>query len=298
MTLEVREAAIRSIIGEPAEVERLATGFDFTEGPIWHRSGRYLIFSDMPGDHMRRWSEAGGVTTFRKPTHMANGNAYDRQGRLLTCEHATSRVTRTDAGGDIQVLATHHQGKQLNSPNDIVVRSDGGVYFTDPTYGRMEYYGVKRSPELSFRGVYRIEEDASKLTLLADDFAQPNGLCFSLDERRLFVNDTERGHIRVFGVAASGTLTGGEIWADVKGGGQGAPDGLKIDSLGNVYCCGPGGLHVYDPRGVSLGVIRLPEVTANFTWGGDDLKSIFLTASTSLYRVRTATPGLASIAAA
>jgi gluconolactonase len=297
MTLEIRDPKIREIVHSNLAVERLASGFDFTEGPIWNRSGQYLIFSDMPGDQMRRWNQAGGIATFRKPSNMANGNAYDPQGRIVTCEHATSRVTRTDRQGAISVLATHYRGKELNSPNDIVVRTDGGIYFTDPTYGRLEYYGVKRDPELDFRGVYRIEGDGSRLTLLADDFAQPNGLCFSLDEQQLFVNDTERGHIRVFDVASDGTLSGGKVWADVRGDGQGAPDGLKIDSCGNVYCCGPGGLHVHAPDGQSLGVIRMPEVTANFTWGGPDLLDIFLTASTSLYRVRTLVAGLTRLAA-
>jgi gluconolactonase len=298
MTLEIRSDRIKEIFGSDVVIERLATGFDFTEGPSWSRSGQYLIFSDIPGDHMRRWSEADGVTTFRKPSNMANGNAYDPQGRIVTCEHATSRVTRTDRQGAISILATHYRGKELNSPNDIVVRTDGGIYFTDPTYGRMEYYGVKRDPELDFRGVYRIEGDGSCLTLLADDFAQPNGLCFSLDEQQLFVNDTERGHIRVFDVAGGGTLSGGKVWADVNGEGPGGPDGLKIDSSGNVYCCGPGGLHVHAPDGQSLGVIRMPEVTANFAWGGLELRDIFLTATTSLYRVRTLVPGLARITAA
>jgi len=295
MTLEVRDRRITEVVGAEVKVDRVATGFGFTEGPIWHRSGGFLIFSDIPGNTMHKLDDAGVTTTFRKPSQMANGNTYDRQGRILTCEHATSRVTRTASDGSISVLASHHQGKELNSPNDIVVKSDGGIYFTDPTYGRMEYYGVKRDPELSARGVYRVEDDASRLTLLADDFAQPNGLCFSLDERRLFVNDTERGHIRVFEVGANGLLSAGKVWADVKGEGEGGPDGLKIDALGNVYCCGPGGLHVFDPEGHSLGVIRVPEVLANFTWGGPGLRTIYLTASQSLYRVRSFMPGLERI---
>jgi gluconolactonase len=190
------------------------------------------------------------------------------------------------------VLATHYEGRELNSPNDIVVKSDGRIYFTDPTYGRMPYYGVERPQQLDFQGVYRVDPDGANLTLLADDFSQPNGLCFSLDEKRLFVNDTERGHIRVFDVGADGGLTGGSVWAEVKGEGAGGPDGMKIDSRGNLYCCGPGGLHVFSPEAQSLGVIRVPEVVANFTWGDEDKKSLFLTASGSLYRVRTRTPGI------
>jgi gluconolactonase len=272
MTAEVRDELFRKVVGDDPPIERLATGFAFTEGPIWHPREKHLTFSDMPGDHMRRWTAAGDIQTFRKPSNISNGNTYDRTGRMLTCEHATSRITRTEPDGAISVLATHYDGKQLNSPNDIVVKSDGRIYFTDPTYGRMPYYGVERKPDLGFRGVYRVDEDGSGLTLLADDFAQPNGLCFSRDERRLFVNDTDRGHIRVFDVA---------------------PDGMKIDRDGNLYCCGPGGLHVFAPDARSLGVVRMPEPVANFTWGEEDLRTIFLTASTSLYRVRTMTPGVA-----
>jgi len=292
VSAEVRDPRFRDVVGSEVKLERLAGGFEFTEGPIWHPREKHLTFSDMPGDHMRRWTAAGGVVTFRKPSNMTNGNTYDRRGRMLSCEHATSRVTRTDRDGTIAVVATHFQGKQLNSPNDIVVKSDTRIYFTDPTYGRMPYYGVERACELDFRGVYRMEEDGSALTLLADDFDQPNGLCFSRDERRLFVNDTERGHVRVFDVSDDGQLSGGAVWAKVIGTGEGAPDGMKIDREGNLYCCGPGGVHVFSPEAMCLGVIEVPEVVANFTWGEDDLKTIFFTASSSLYRTRTKTPGV------
>lgn len=292
MSAEIRDDRFRAVVGEDVVVDKLAGGFIFTEGPIWHPYEKHLTFSDMPGDHMRRWTESGGVGTFRKPSNKANGNTYDSAGRMLTCEHATSRVTRTEADGSITVLATHHDDNELNSPNDIVVKRDGRIYFTDPTYGRMPHYGVERATELDFRGVYRVEADGSGLTLLANDFAQPNGLCFSTDEKRLFVNDTDRGHIRVFDVGDDGLLSGGGVWAEVTGEGEGAPDGLKIDRDGNVYCCGPGGLHVFAPDATPLGVIRVPEVVANFTWGGNDLKTIFLTASTSLYRAPTRTPGV------
>ena len=282
------------IVGPVLELEKLGSGFAFTEGPVWHPAEQHLIFSDMPGDHMRRWSAADGVTTFRRPSNKANGNAYDRLGRMLTCEHATSRVSRTELDGSITVLATHYQGLELNSPNDIVVKSDGRVYFTDPSYGRMPYFGVERPQQLAFQGVYRMDADGGDLTLLAADFGQPNGLCFSRDERQLFVNDTERSHIRVFDVDADGLVSGGAVWAEVTGEGAGGPDGMKIDSAGNVYCCGPGGVHVFAPDASHLGVIAVPEVVANFTWGDSDMQSLFLPASTSLYRVRTRTPGIAA----
>jgi gluconolactonase len=271
--------------------EKLGTGFLFTEGPVWHPTGKFLLFSDMPGDHMRRWSAADGVTTFRNPCDMSNGLTYDRQGRLIACEHATSRVTRTEPDGRIVALATHYQGKQLNSPNDIVVAAAGGIYFTDPPYGRAKFYGVERPPELSFQGVFRVGPDPGSPELLVDDFDRPNGLCFSLDERRLFINDTARQHVRVFDVTPGGTLRNGRVWAETKGDKPGAPDGMKIDAAGNVYCCGPGGIHVFDPDGNVTEVIEVPEYTANFAWGDDDFRSLFITASTSLYRIRTKVPG-------
>ena len=272
--------------------EKLGTGFLFTEGPVWHPTGKFLLFSDMPGDHMRRWSATGGVTTFRKPCHKSNGLTYDRRGRLVTCEHASSRVTRTEADGRIVAIATHFAGKELNSPNDIVCKGDGGVYFTDPPYGRAKFYGVERPQELSFQGVYRVGADPMSPELLVDDFDRPNGLCFSLDERRLFINDTARQHIRVFDVAPNGTLRNGRLWAETKGDKPGAPDGMKIDSGGSVYCCGPGGIHVFDAEGALREVIEVPEYSANFAWGDDDYRSLFITASTSLYRIRVTTPGL------
>ena len=292
MTVEIRDERLRQIIQATADLERLATGFDFTEGPIWNHVEKHLTFSDMPGDHMRRWTANDGISTFRMPSNKANGNAFDRAGRMVTCEHATSRVTRTEADGSIKVLASHYQGKELNSPNDVVVSSSGSIYFTDPTYGRLEYFGVPRDTELAFQGVYRIDDDGGSLTLLADDFMQPNGLCFTPDEKRMYINDTEAGHIRVFDVAGDGGLSGGEIWADVVGEGNGAPDGLKVDVDGNVYCCGPGGIHVFADDATSLGVIKVPEVAANFCWGDADMMSLFITASTSLYRVRAKIPGL------
>lgn len=291
MNVEIRDDRFRDVVGDDVEFEQLGSDFAFTEGPIWHPHEKHLTFSDMPGDHMRRWSAEGGIATFRQPCNKANGNAYDTQGRIVSCEHATSRVTRTEADGSITVLATHYDGKELNSPNDIVVSRDGAIWFTDPTYGRMPYFGVERDCELDFRGVYRIDPANGALTLLVDDFGQPNGLCFSRDGQRLFVNDTERQHVRVFDVAADGTLANGQVWCETSGEGEGAPDGMKIDSQENLYTTGPGGIHVFSADATCLGVILVPEGTANFAFGDDDLKSLFITASTSLYRTRVKVPG-------
>lgn len=292
MSIIVRDAGMERIVSAEAEVVQVATGFLFTEGALWHPREQYLLFSDMPGDVIRRWDEKNGVQVFRRPSQMSNGLTYDRQGRLLACHHATSSVTRTEADGTITTLATHYRGRALNSPNDIVVKSDGSIYFSDPSFGRMEFYGVPREQELDFRGVFRLGPDG-EMTLLADDFSQPNGLCFSLDEQLLYVNDTERGHIRVFDVMADGTIGNGRLFASTRGDEPGAPDGMKIDSQGNLYSCGPGGIHVFAPGGEWLGVIRIPEVCANFTWGGPALQTLFVTASTSLYAVEVRVPGRA-----
>lgn len=289
--MEIRHPNFVDIVGD-ASLERLATGFGFLEGPVWHPDEKWLVFSDIPKNRMHRWRPSGEVEVFREPSQMANGNTIDREGRLISCEHATSRVIRMHRNGALEVLATHYLGKELNSPNDIVVSRDNSIYFTDPNYGRRAYFGVARPTDLSIQGVYRIEPDGSRLTLLVDDFLQPNGLCFSLDESRLFVNDTERQHIRVFDVGPTGDVTGGTVWAKTEGEGPGAPDGMKIDSRGNVYCCGPGGIHVFDPSANSLGVIDTPEPCANFTFGDDDLRTLFVAASSSLYRMRVCVPGL------
>ena len=291
MNVEIRDDRFRNVVGNDAEVEQLGTGFDFTEGPMWNHVEKHLIFSDMPGNIMRKWTPDGRIQTFRQPSNMANGNYYDRKGRLVTCEHATSRVTRTEPDGSITILATHYEGKELNSPNDIIVKRDGSIYFTDPSFGRMEYYGVLREPELDFRGVYRLDPDSGEIALLASDFDQPNGLCFSADESQLFVNDTTRNHIRVFDVNADGAVSHSRVWAELTGDREGAADGMKIDSQGNLCTTGPGGIHYFAPDATSLGVIYVPEGVANFTWGDDDLRSLFITASTSLYRARVKVPG-------
>jgi gluconolactonase len=287
VSVEIRDPRLRTVVGSEVAFEKIATGFLFTEGPLWHAREQYLLFSDMPGDHLRKWRAKEGVTTFRKPCNQTNGLAWDAKGRLLACEHASSRLTRTEADGSIAVLASHLDGKELNSPNDLAVRSDGSIYFSDPTYGRNEYYGRPRPVALGFRGVYRVEPESKRLTLLADDFGQPNGLCFSADEKRLFVNDTDRKHIRVFDVRPDGKLANSRVWAETNGDDPGAPDGMKLDVEGNLYCCGPGGIHVFSPDAACLGVIRVPEYTANFCWGDADFRSLYITASTSIYRIRT-----------
>lgn len=277
-------------------IEQLVTGFRFVEGPVWYPGQNALLFSDIIGDTMYRWSEREGVSVFRKPSNMANGNTLDADGRLLSCEHATSRVSRTDTDGNYEILATHFEGRELNSPNDIIVSRSGNIFFTDPASGRGVPYGVEREQELDFQGVYKLNPDNQELTLLADDFVLPNGLCFSQDESRLFVNDTRRQHIRVFDVNADQTICNSRVWASTDGDLPGVADGMKLDSAGNLYSSGSGGIHVFAPDATPLGVIRTPEVAANFTWGGEDLTELFMTASQSIYRLRVKIPGYRPLA--
>ncbi|MBM25375.1 MAG: gluconolactonase [Chloroflexi bacterium] len=291
MTIEIHDDRFTSIVDQTVSLNVVGSNFDFIEGPIWNHIDNHLIFSDMPGNKMRKWTSENGIEIFREPSNMANGNAYDNQGRLVTCEHATSRVTRTEKDGTISILASKYNNKELNSPNDIIVSSNNTIYFTDPSFGRMEYYGVPREPELDYRGVYRIDPDGT-LTLLADDFDQPNGLCLSMDESKLFVNDTMRNHIRVFDISSNGSLINGNVWATLKGTEDGVADGMKIDSNQNLYSCGPGGIHVFNSDSTLLGIIKTPEHVANFIWGEKDLKTLFITASTSLYSIPVKTPGL------
>jgi gluconolactonase len=291
MHTEIRDPKFNAVVGAGVRVEQVATGFGFTEGPVWDKAGRQIIWSDMKDDHVRCWSTGRGVQTYRKPSNKANGNTYDSQGRLVSCEHGTSRVVREERDGTLTVLASHWQGKELNSPNDIVVKSDGAIYFSDPTFGRIrEDVGIPRPLTLDFRGVYRIDPGGA-LSVVVDDFEQPNGLCFSLDERRLFINDTPRKHIRVFDVQPDGGIANGRVFGETTGEAPGAPDGMKLDSLGRLYCTGPGGIHVFDHDGRCLGVILTPERPTNMAWGDDDLRTLYITAQTSLYRARLETPG-------
>jgi len=288
--VRVHDPRFAAVMGKAPEGEVIAKGFVFTEGPVWHPKEKWLAFSDIPANRLHRWTPQGGCTVWREPSHMANGNTLDRQGRLVTCEHATSRVTRTGADGKVTVLASHWQGKELNSPNDVVVRSDGRIYFTDPTYGRQGDTGLARPLALPFRGVFRIDPDGS-LHLLADDYIEPNGLAFVPGERRLYVNDSEAGTIRVYDVDPDGGIAGGRVWAAPGVDKTGSPDGMKVDSAGNVYCCGPGGMYVYAPDATLLGVVLFEEFIANMAFGGDDLRDLYCTVTSAVYRFRVQVPG-------
>jgi gluconolactonase len=298
MAIDFKSERLHDLVGRDAQVEQLATGFTFTEGPIWNKEGGFFLFSDMPGDVRRRWDEENGVREVARPSNKGNGMTYDAQGRLVVCEHSTSSVVRMDPGGTgsgREVIASHYHGKELNSPNDVVVKSDGSIYFTDPTYGRMPGFGVEREQQLGFQGLYRIPAEGGGPHLLIDDFDQPNGLCFSPDESLLYINDSRHGHIRVFDVASHGAIENGRVFAKAIGRGdlEGGDlvDGMKCDERGNVWVTGPGGVWVFSPEGAHLGVIEIPENVGNIHWGGSGWKWMFVCASTGLYRFQTKVAG-------
>ncbi|MEQ8589573.1 MAG: isochorismatase family protein [Roseitalea porphyridii] len=281
----------RRLIDEHAPVRQPGSGFTFTEGPIWHPVEQYLLFSDMPGDVRRRFDKSG-VREVMRPSNMANGMTYDRDLNLLVCEHSTSCVARFRPDGRREVLTSHYEGRELNSPNDICVKSDGSIWFTDPWYGRMPVFGVERPRDLGWQGVFRLPPDHKpgaepQLVVERYMFTMPNGLCFSPDESLLYINDTEQANIRVFDVQSDGKLKNGRIFASGLRDSllPGVPDGMKCDAEGNVWCTAPGGLWVYNPSGKLIGKVSIPELPANFHWGGPDWRTLYVCASTSLYAV-------------
>lgn len=285
-----------------AAVERLYTGARWAEGPVWFGDGRYLVWSDIPNNRMLRWiEETGEVSVFRSPSNYSNGNIRDRQGRLITCEHDSRRVTRTEYDGSITVLMDYFQGKRLNAPNDVVVHSDGAVWFTDPGYGILSNYeGHMASFELP-ANVYRLDPKAREATVVATDLAKPNGLCFSPDEAKLYIADTgathkagHPHHIRVYDVVGGARLTNGRVFADMV---PGLADGIRCDVDGNLWAAagwggeGYDGVHIFAPDGTLIGKIHLPEVPANLCFGGLKKNRLFIAASQSLYAVYVGTEG-------
>lgn len=286
-----------------AALELLATGGRWCEGPIWFGDGRYLLWSDIPNNRMLRWEEeTNAVSIFRFPSNYANGNTRDRQGRLITCEHGTRRVTRTEYDGSVTVLIDSFNGKRLNGPNDVVVKSDGSIWFTDPGYGLLKNYEGFVAPFELPRYVYRLDPSTGKATVVADDFDRPNGLCFSPDESKLYIVDTGVSHtpngpqhIRVFDVIDNGTrLANGRIFVDMA---PGVADGIRADRDGNIWAAagwgGPGydGVHCYAPDGTLIGKIHLPEPCSNLCFGGARKNRLFMTAGQSLYSIYVETTG-------
>jgi len=291
MAHQALDPAFRRLIDEHAPVRQAGSGFVFTEGPIWHPVDQYLLFSDMPGD-VRRRLDSAGVHEVMRPSHKGNGMTWDADLNLLVCEHATSSVTRFRPDGVREVMCSHYQGQELNSPNDICVHSDGSIWFTDPWYGRMPHYGVERPRQLGWQGVFRMKPghrpgDEPELMVDRFTFTQPNGLCFSPDETQLYVNDTEQANIRVYDLGPGGKLSNPRVFASGLRDSllPGVPDGMKCDAEGNVWCCAPGGLWVFTPDGRHIGKVAIPELPANLHWGGADWRTLYVCASTSVYAI-------------
>ncbi len=298
-SLDLRNPGLHDLIDPDPRIERVAGGLGFTEGPVWRDNA--LLFSDIPNNRIVRWRrlpEGPELTTYA--TGRSNGLTLDRQGRILAAEHGGRRVARLADDGTRTSLVEQFQGKRLNSPNDIVVKSDGSIYFTDPPYAvqpstpgmaRPEGWWAAPIPgkELTVQGVYRLAADGA-LHLLAEDFALPNGLAFSPDESVFYVNDSAHKHIRAFDVRPDGGLANSRILLDMAAGDPGVPDGMKVDVQGNVFCTGPGGVWVCRADGTLLGRIVLPELPANLAWG-EDGSVLFVTARTSVYRIQTRTHG-------
>lgn len=295
-SFEYHDPRFRDLTVPIANVERLFDGCRWAEGPVWFSDGGYLVWSDIPNNRLLRWVPDQGVGVFRADSNNANGNTRDRQGRLVSCEHLGRRVTRTEPDGSITVIADRHQGKRLNSPNDVVVKSDGSIWFTDPTYGIMsDYEGKKSDPEQPGCYVYRVDPASGAVEVVADDFVKPNGLAFSPDEKILYIADSGFSHdadgphhIRAFDVADGRTLAKSRIFAEIS---PGVPDGFRLDIYGNLWTSTQNGVLCLAPDGAPLGRIRIPEMVANLTFGGPKRNRLFITATTSLYAVYVATTG-------
>ncbi len=300
------DAAFDKLVPPDAKVEKVRDGFRFIEGPIWVRNGGYLLFSDIPANSIMKWVPDGSVSVFRKSIFAgtypdgvligSNGLTLDRQGRVVAAEHGNRRVTRYNQDGSVTVLADRYEGKRLNSPNDVVSRRNGDIYFTDPP-GLLRTYptDAKDLPqkELDFNGVYRITTKG-KLDLLTKDIPYPNGLAFSPDEKKLYIASSRPDKFwMVYDVQPGGTLGNGRKFFDATNiPGEDVPDGMKVDTAGNIYATGPAGIMVFSPQGKLLGTIQFPELPANCAWGDADGKTLYVTARTSLYRIRLNVPGI------
>jgi gluconolactonase len=286
---EIVDPRFKRLVLANAPLEKLADGFRWTEGPVWFGDLRLLLFSDLPNDRVMRWSERSGVEVFREPSNFENGHTRDLEGRLISCSHGGRCVHRTEHDGRIVVLADRYQGKLLNSPNDVVVKSDGSVWFTDPLYGiQTDYEGGRRQSELP-PAVYRLDPRSGALDVVADDFRGPNGLCFSPDESRLYIAETgdalaadpER-HIRVFDAADGASLAGGRVFHNIE---PGNADGFRCDEHGNLWSSAADGVHCIDPSGALLGKVLVPQTVANLTFGERNRSRLFVCGSQSLYAI-------------
>jgi gluconolactonase len=292
---EVLDPRFNACLIGHARVERLWTGARWSEGPAWFAAGRYLIFSDIPNNRLMRFDECdGNVSVFRSPSNNTNGNTVDHQGRLISCEHLGRRVTRTEHNGSVTILADRFEGKRFNSPNDVVVKSDGSIWFTDPSYGIMiDYEGARATSEIGSDNVYRIDLNGS-ITLVANDFDKPNGLAFSPDEKTLYMVDSGKPrNIRAIKVNADGrSLGASKVFATSS---AGIFDGFRFDTDGRLWTSAGDGVHCYDPDGTLIGKIRIPEIVGNICFGGAKLNRLFICGTTSLYSTYLAINGISPI---
>jgi len=283
--IEVIEPSLKKMIFTGSILNQIKSGFSFTEGPLWDSDRKVLLFSDIPANRIYSCApDTGDISTYRQPSNYSNGLAFDQHKNLLVCEHSTRRVTRIQ-DSSIETLADSYQGQRLNSPNDLVVTSDGSVLFTDPVYGLREGLGGPGEQELPFQGVFRIAKNSSDPILLVDDFDAPNGIIADEANHVLFVNDTINMHIRSFEIADDWSISGGEVILTMEGIEEGKPDGMKLSPDGHIYCTGPGGIWILSHEGAPLGRILLPERASNLVWGGKYGRTLFITASTSLYMI-------------
>lgn len=294
MDIEALSPEFSRVIADDSGLEKVATGFRFTEGPLWDRRSASLLFSDIPADRIYQIRPGGKTQIYRTPSGKSNGLTWDLDHELLACEHLGRRVSRTLPDGSVVAVADSYQGRRLNSPNDLVLRSDGSLYFSDPPYGiQSAEMGAVAEQEQTLNGFYLVPPGASEPVLLASDFDRPNGMAFTPDESRLYVADTPRYQVRVFDVRTDGTVSGGEVFAQFqKEQGEGRPDGMKVNREGHLFTTGPGGIWVLNPGGTVLGRIHLPEKQANCAWGDSDYQSLYICASTSIYRIRCRIPGI------
>ena len=284
------------LINGTCQKELLFSECRWAEGPVWFRDGNFLVWSDIPNNRMLRWVSGGGVSVFRADSNYSNGNTRDREGRLVTCEHGARRVTRTEVDGSITVIADSYKGKRLNSPNDVVVKSDGTIWFTDPSYGILsDYEGHKSEKEQGGCHVFRFDPKSGKLTVVADDFDKPNGLAFSPDESVLYVADSAAAHepekprhIRAFKVGKDNSLKGGKPHCVLK---QGFPDGFRVDTEGNIWTSAGAGVDCYGPAGDLLGRINFPQGVSNLVFGGPKRNRLFVTCTHELYSVYVTATG-------
>jgi gluconolactonase len=294
MDVDFRAPGMRDIVDHDPQLTQVAGGIQFGEGPVWDKRSRSLYFVDIVGDAIWRWTPGVGAAIVIRPSGHANGMTFDREGRLLVAGWSARRVWRRESDGSLVTIASHYQGKKLNTPNDLVVRSDGSIFFTD-TAGGMFIPGMEGEDTqryLDFQGVYRIPPDGGALQLAIADCVYPNGIVFSPDERLLYVNDTRMSYVRVFDVHGDGGIGPGRIFYELQGDEAGHADGMKIDQAGNLYCTGPAGVHVIAPDGVLLGRLRIPGICTNMAWGDDDWRSLYITSLNAVYRTRVKIPGI------